>query len=223
MPVMLDVGTNNETLLNDPLYIGLERRRVRGEEYDKLVDEFITAANEVFPGVLIQLEDFANANAFRLLARYRNEVCLFDDDIQGTGAVGVAGVIGALRISGGQLAEQKLLFLGAGEAAIGVADVFAAALMEQGVDQDEARRQCWLFDSKGLVVAGRDSIDENKSPYAHEHVHTVDFLEAVEPDLEVRVHGRAGLHLERGARDICERQPIRSGIARERKVRSRPG
>ena len=112
MPVMLDVGTNNEALLNDPLYNGLERRRERGEAYDELVDEFITAATEVFPGILIQLEDFGNTNAFRFLAHYRDKVCLFDDDIQGTGAVAVAGIIAALRITGGNLEDQKILFLG---------------------------------------------------------------------------------------------------------------
>ncbi|NNF15610.1 MAG: oxaloacetate-decarboxylating malate dehydrogenase, partial [Gammaproteobacteria bacterium] len=132
LPVMLDVGTNNEKLLNDPLYNGLERRRVRGKAYDELFAEFIAAATDAFPGVMIQLEDFANINAFRLLDQYRNDVCLFDDDIQGTGAVAVAGIIAAMRITGGELAEQNLLFLGAGEAAIGIADVFVAALKAEG-------------------------------------------------------------------------------------------
>jgi len=195
MPVMLDVGTNNEQLLNDPLYIGLERRRARGEEYDELIEEFVQAATELFPGVLIQLEDFGNVNAFRLLARYRDRICLFNDDIQGTGAVALAGIIAALRMTGARLAEQKLLFLGAGEAGIGVADAFVAALAEAGMPAAQARKQCWFVDTKGLLVAGRDGIAAHKQPYAHEHAHLVDFLEAVRvlrPTAIVGLSGAAG-------------------------------
>ena len=151
LPVMLDVGTDNEKLLNDPLYNGTERKRARGEEYDELFDEFIQAAKEVFPGILIQIEDFGNTNAFRLLNKYRDDTCLFDDDIQGTGAVATAGLIASLRITGGRLEDQKLLFLGAGEAGIGIADVFIAALKEQGIPEVEARKRCWFVDSRGLL------------------------------------------------------------------------
>ena len=179
MPVMLDVGTNNEALLNDPLYNGLERKRVRGERYDELVDEFITAANEVFPGVLIQLEDFGNINAFRLLEQYRNQVCTFDDDIQGTGAVAVAGLIAALRITGGELEDQKILFLGAGEAGIGIADVFVSALGEKGIPADKARQQCWFVDTGGLLVSSRENLPGHKLPYAHDHEYVDNFLDAV--------------------------------------------
>jgi malate dehydrogenase (oxaloacetate-decarboxylating)(NADP+) len=192
MPVMLDVGTNNEKLLNDPLYNGLERRRLRGADYDALVDEFIDAANEVFPGVLIQLEDFGNTNAFRLLARYRDRVCLFDDDIQGTGAVALAGILAAMRLTGGNLGEQKLLFLGAGEAAIGVADSFVAALAEAGIPADEGRDHCWFFDSQGLLVAGRESMAEHKRPYAQEHPPIADLLEAVRTLKPTAILGLSG-------------------------------
>jgi malate dehydrogenase (oxaloacetate-decarboxylating)(NADP+) len=195
MPVMLDVGTNNETLLNDPVYNGLERRRLRGEQYDELVDEFIQAAKEVFPGVLIQLEDFGNCNAFRLLSKYRDQVCLFNDDIQGTGAVAVAGLIAALRITGGNLTEQKILFLGAGEAGIGIADVFVAALGELGVPAEKARQQCWFVDTRGLLVAGRDNLPEQKQPYAHEHAPLDSFLDAVtalEPTAILGLSGQPG-------------------------------
>jgi malate dehydrogenase (oxaloacetate-decarboxylating)(NADP+) len=192
MPVMLDVGTNNKSLLNDPLYNGLERRRVRGEDYDELVDEFITAAQEVFPGVLIQLEDFGNTNAFRLLEQYRHKACLFDDDIQGTGAVALSGILGALRITGTELAEQKLLFLGAGEAGIGIADVFVAALEEQGIDEEEARKQCWFVDSKGLLVASRDTLPEHKKPYAHEHPPLDGFVDAVKALQPTAILGLSG-------------------------------
>lgn len=195
MPVMLDVGTNNETLLNDPLYNGLERRRCRGEAYDALVEEFISAAKEVFPGVLIQLEDFGNANAFRLLAEYRDRCCLFNDDIQGTGAVALAGIMAATRITGAPLAEQKLLFLGAGEAGIGVADVFVEALAEEGIEAGEARERCWFFDSKGLVVTGRDDLVAHKRRYAHDHPSVESFPEAVrtlQPTAIIGLSGQAG-------------------------------
>ena len=192
MPVMLDVGTNNETLLNDPLYNGLERKRVRGEQYDELVDELISAANEVFPGVLIQLEDFGNTNAFRLLEKYRNQVCLFNDDIQGTGAVAMAGIIAALRITGGSLEDQKILFLGAGEAGIGIANVFVAALAERGVPADEARRHCWFVDTKGLLVSRRDNIPDHKKPYAHDHEHVSNLLDAVKAVRPTAILGLSG-------------------------------
>jgi malate dehydrogenase (oxaloacetate-decarboxylating)(NADP+) len=196
MPVMLDVGTNNEKLLNDPLYNGIERRRVRGEQYDELVDEFITAANDLFPGVLIQLEDFGNSNAFRLLARYRDRVCLFDDDIQGTGAVAVAGIIAALRITGSELSDQKILVLGAGEAGIGVADVFVAALANRGIPAAQARKHCWFVDSEGLLVADRGKVAEHKRPYAHDHQPIDDFVEAItalKPTAIIGLSGQAGM------------------------------
>jgi malate dehydrogenase (oxaloacetate-decarboxylating)(NADP+) len=192
LPVMLDVGTNNEKLLNDPLYNGIERRRARGEAYDELVEEFVSAARDAFPGVLIQFEDFGNANAFRLLAQYRDQVCLFNDDIQGTGAVAAAGVIAAMRITGGRLAEQKLLFLGAGEAGIGVADTFVAALGDEGVPSARARKQCWFVDSRGLLVAGREGITEHKRPYAHEHPYVDSFLEAVRTLQPTAIIGLSG-------------------------------
>jgi malate dehydrogenase (oxaloacetate-decarboxylating)(NADP+) len=192
MPVMLDVGTNNETLLNDPLYNGLERKRQRGKEYDELVEEFITAANEVFPGILIQLEDFGNTNAFRLLEQYRNQVCLFDDDIQGTGAVAVAGIIAALRITGGKLEDQKILFLGAGEAGIGIADVFVSALGELGIPLEEARKHCWFVDSTGLLVSSRENLPEHKIPYAHDGEFTDSFLEAVKLIKPTTILGLSG-------------------------------
>ena len=192
MPVMLDVGTDNEKLLNDPLYNGLERRRKRGEEYDELVDEFIEAANEVFPGVLIQFEDFGNRNAFRFLEQYRSQACVFNDDIQGTGAVALSGIIAAMRISGSRLQEQKILFLGAGEAGIGIADSFVAALAELGIAPEEGRKQCWFVDSKGLLVQGRDNMTAHKLPYAHPHNHIVDFLQAVKALKPTAILGLSG-------------------------------
>lgn len=192
LPVMLDVGTNNESLLNDPLYNGLEQRRTRGEQYDELLGEFIEAAREVFPGVLIQFEDFGNINAFRLLKKYRDKICCFNDDIQGTGAVALAGIIGALRISGGKLSEQRLLFLGAGEAGIGTADSFVAALAEEGIPVEQARKQCWFVDTQGLLVADRDNIALHKQRYAREQPHIDNFLEAVKTLKPTAILGLSG-------------------------------
>jgi malate dehydrogenase (oxaloacetate-decarboxylating)(NADP+) len=179
LPITLDMGTNNETLLNDPFYIGLRRKRVTGAEYDDLIEEFISAAHEVFPNVIIQFEDFANHNAFRLLQKYRDRICTFNDDIQGTAAVAVAGILSALRIKGTKLADEKLLFLGAGEAATGIADLIVAALVASGMKEDDARLRCWLVDSKGLVVKSREGLPPQKLPYAHDHAPVADFLTAV--------------------------------------------
>ncbi|MEZ4868213.1 MAG: NAD-dependent malic enzyme [Caldilineaceae bacterium] len=180
LPITLDVGTSNEELLHDPLYIGLRQPRLRGYDYDELFDEFMSAARALFPRAVIQLEDFATANAFRLLANYRDCACLFDDDIQGTGSVTLAGIYSALRISGQKLADQRFLFLGAGEAGVGIGNVVVAAMMAEGLSQAEARRRCWFFDSKGLVVQSRTDLADHKRPYAHDHPFTADFLAALE-------------------------------------------
>jgi malate dehydrogenase (oxaloacetate-decarboxylating)(NADP+) len=179
LPVMLDVGTNNEELLKDPYYVGLRRKRLTGTAYDDLVDEFVSAARKTFPGVLIQFEDFANHSAFRLLRKYRDRYCVFNDDIQGTAAVALAGLFSALRVTGGKLSEQTLLFLGAGEAATGIADLVVSAMMAEGRSATEARRRTWLVDSRGLVVKNRDGLSEHKLPYAHEHEPIGDFPVAI--------------------------------------------
>jgi malate dehydrogenase (oxaloacetate-decarboxylating)(NADP+) len=179
LPVVLDMGTNNEKLLADPLYIGLHEKRISGAAYDQLVEEFIAATQEVFPGVVVQFEDFANHNAFRLLEKYRDRICTFNDDIQGTAAVALAGVLSALRVTGGKLAQQKILFFGAGEAATGIADLTVAAMVSEGCPLADARRNCWLVDSKGLVVASRSGLAHHKLPYAHDHPPITDFPTAV--------------------------------------------
>ena len=179
LPVLLDVGTNNSELLDDPLYIGLHQPRVRGAAYDELVEEFVVAANEIFPGVVIQFEDFASHNAFRLLQKYRDRLPTFNDDIQGTAAVTLAGILSALRVTGGALGEQTLLFQGAGEAATGIADLTVEAMIAKGLSKADARRRCWLFDSKGLVTARRTDLAEHKRPYAHEHAGAATLLDAV--------------------------------------------
>ncbi len=192
MPVMFDVGTNNETLLNDPLYNGLEQHRERGEKFDSLLDEFIRAAEEVFPGVLIQFEDFGNTNAFRLLDKYRDQTCCFNDDIQGTGAVALAGIIAALRITGGKLSEQRLLFLGAGEAGIGTADSFVAALVEEGVPVEAARKNCCFFDTQGLLTSKREHIAHHKQRFARDLPEIDNFLDALRAFKPTAILGLSG-------------------------------
>jgi malate dehydrogenase (oxaloacetate-decarboxylating)(NADP+) len=179
LPVTLDVGCNNDALRNDVFYVGLRQRRVTGAVYDEFVDEFMTAAKEVFPGVVIQFEDFANHNAFRLLEKYRDSVSSFNDDIQGTAAVALAGIFSALRVTGGKLTDQKILFLGAGEAATGIADLVVTAMVAQGLTRQEALRTCWLVDSQGLVVKSRQKLATHKLTYAHEHAPVKDFLGAI--------------------------------------------
>jgi malate dehydrogenase (oxaloacetate-decarboxylating)(NADP+) len=192
LPVMLDVGTNNEALLNDPLYNGLEQRRERGEKFDALLDEFVEAAQEIFPDVLIQFEDFGNTNAFRLLEKYRDKVCCFNDDIQGTGAVALAGIISAMRITGEKLSDQRLLFLGAGEAGIGTADAFVAALVEEGVPVEKAREQCLFVDTQGLLTSNRTNIAHHKQRYARDLPPVEGFLEAVKTLKPTAILGLSG-------------------------------
>lgn len=180
LPVTIDVGTENAKLLNDPRYIGLSKHRARGEEYDGLIDEFVTAVQKRFPKALIQFEDFGNQNAFRLLEKYRHNQRTFNDDIQGTAGVTLAGVISALRITGQRLRDQTILFLGAGEAGIGIGHLIASAMMTEGLSAEEARQRCWFVDSKGLVVAGRDDLVEHKRPFAHDYAFVPDLQSAVD-------------------------------------------
>jgi malate dehydrogenase (oxaloacetate-decarboxylating)(NADP+) len=195
LPVMLDVGTNNQELLDDPMYLGIRRRRCAGEEYDRIVEEFVTSAVDRWPGVLIQFEDFANVNSFRLLERYRNRICTFNDDIQGTAAVTLAGLYSAVRITGGGIADQRVLFLGAGSAGVGIGDLIVSAMKEEGLTEEDARRRCWFVDSKGLVVKSRTDLRDHKLRFAHDVDPAPDFLtamRALRPTTIVGVSGRAG-------------------------------
>ena len=167
LPMYLDAGTNNETYLADPLYVGLRRHRPPTEDLYAFVDEFVAAVQEVFPNCCLHFEDWTGVDAIALLARYRNKVSCYNDDIQGTAGVTLAGMINALKITGGQLKDQRILFLGAGSAAIGLADLIVSALAQQGIAPDVARQQIRLFDTQGLVVAGRPGLAAHKLPYAH--------------------------------------------------------
>jgi malate dehydrogenase (oxaloacetate-decarboxylating)(NADP+) len=193
LPVTLDVGTNNEALLKDPLYIGLAERRLRGAAFDEMIEEFFVEVQKIFPKVCIQLEDFGNSNAFRLLHRYRDRACTFDDDIQGTAAVTLAGMYSALRITGNKLTDHKFLFLGAGEAGIGIGDLIVTGLTAEGMPEAEAKRRCWFVDSKGLVVKSRTDLVEHKLPYAHDHAPVSDFLQAIESLKPTAIVGVSGM------------------------------
>ena len=196
LPVTLDVGTENEDLLNDPLYIGLKQRRLRGAAYDDFIEEFIVAVEEVFPRTLVQFEDFGNANAFRLLEGYRQRICAFNDDIQGTAAVALAGLYSALRLKGGKLSEQTFLFVGAGEAGQGAAELTVAALVAEGLSVEEARQHVWFMDSKGLVVKSRRDLTGRKLLYAHDHEFSADLptvAETLKPTAIIGLSGKQGL------------------------------
>jgi malate dehydrogenase (oxaloacetate-decarboxylating)(NADP+) len=190
LPVTLDVGTNNEAFLDDPLYPGLRVRRIEGEEYDSFVDEFVQAVQEVFPRCCIQFEDFTNRTAMPLLARYREQVCCFNDDIQGTASVAVAGLFGANRILGKRLADHAYLFFGAGSAAVGIADLICQQMVREGLPPGEAHRRCWLVNSRGLVTSETTGLSEFQLPFAHPHPGVkglAEIVEAVRPSVLVGV------------------------------------
>jgi malate dehydrogenase (oxaloacetate-decarboxylating)(NADP+) len=180
LPIVLDVGTNNQVLLDDPLYLGLRQYRVRGDEYLAFVDEFVAAVQRLYPKCCIQWEDFANLNAVPILARYGDRTCTFNDDIQGTAGIALAGIFGALRLTGQKLAEQRFLFLGAGSAATGIAELISLAMVREGVELAAARRRNALFDINGLVVTARADLADFQKPFAQDHSPVATFVEAVE-------------------------------------------
>uniref|UniRef100_I3IU40 Malic enzyme n=1 Tax=Oreochromis niloticus TaxID=8128 RepID=I3IU40_ORENI len=207
LPVMLDVGTDNEALLKDPLYIGLRHKRVRGQAYDDLLDEFMKAVSDRYGmDCLIQFEDFANVNAFRLLSKYRNKYCTFNDDIQGTAAVAVAGLLAALRITKSKMSDHTIVFQGAGEAAMGIAELITMAMVKEGLSKEECMRKIWMVDSKGLIVKGRDHLTHEKERFSHEHPQMKkleDVVRELKPTAIIGVAAVAGAFSEQIIRDMA--------------------
>src|ERR1700736_1896865 len=179
LPVVLDVGTNNQVLLDDPLYLGLRQNRVRGEEYMAFVNEFVAAVQSLYPKCCIQWEDFANINAVPILACYREKICTYNDDIQGTAGIALAGIFAALRITGQKITEQRLLFLGGGSAGTGIAELIAQAMALEGMDTLEARHRNALFDINGLLVASRTDLADFQKPFAQDRAPVSSFVDAV--------------------------------------------
>ncbi|XP_068167738.1 NAD-dependent malic enzyme, mitochondrial [Antennarius striatus] len=199
LPVVIDVGTDNETLLADPLYMGLYQKRDRSQAYDDLIDEFMEAVVDKYgQDTLIQFEDFGNHNASRILRKYREKYCTFNDDIQGTAAVALAGLMAAQRVIGKPITAHRLLFLGAGEAAVGIANLIVMAMMEEGMNPDEARKRIWMYDKHGLLVKDRqEEMFPNQEPFVHDSPGNIgSFLDAVntiEPTAIIGVSGAGRL------------------------------
>ncbi|MGD8495910.1 MAG: NAD-dependent malic enzyme [Gemmatimonadales bacterium] len=217
LPVMLDAGTDNEDLLADPLYLGLRRHRLAGEEYVAFVDEFMDAVSTAFPNALVQFEDFVTHRAYELLERYRHDHRMFNDDIQGTAAVVLAGLMAAMRITGGRLREKRVLFVGAGSANTGVADLLVRALTQAGLPLDEARRCCWFVDDRGLITAARGDLAPHSRPYAHpagsvpgDPGDLVDVIHALRPAALIGATGAPGIFTRDvlGAMAEIEDRPI---------------
>ena len=180
MPMYLDAGTNNEQYLHDPLYLGIRETRPATADLYSFVDEFVDAVQEVFPKCCIHFEDWTGVDAVHLLERYRNKVCCYNDDVQGTAGITLAGMINAVKIKGTKLKDEKYLFLGAGSAGIGLANLLCSALVGQGMTLKEAQAQVYMFDVNGLLESTRTDLVDFQKPYAHPHAPTRDFVAAIE-------------------------------------------
>ncbi|RUO71687.1 NAD-dependent malic enzyme [Idiomarina ramblicola] len=208
LPVMLDVGTNNEKLLEDPMYMGARHKRIGQEEYDEFLDKFIKAVTKRWPGVMLQFEDFAQPNAMPLLRRYRDEVCCFNDDIQGTASVTVGTLLAACRQKGKKLSEQKVVFVGAGSAGCGIAEQVMIQMTAEGLTEEQAKKQIFMVDRFGLVMNTMDGLrdfqqalaqkvsDLNDWEYSGDYPSLLDVMHCAEPDILIGVSGQAGLFTE---------------------------
>ncbi|HZP05595.1 MAG TPA: NAD-dependent malic enzyme [Terracidiphilus sp.] len=169
LPILLDVGTDNETLLHEPIYIGWQHKRIRGQEYDDFVEAFVSAVERRWPHILLQWEDFAGVNAARLLERYRDRLCTFNDDIQGTAAVTTATLLAAVHATGVPLSQQTIAMFGAGSAGVGIVDMLVAAMQEEGLSEEQARKKIYAFNSRGLLVEGAEGIRPSQLPLVRKH------------------------------------------------------
>jgi malate dehydrogenase (oxaloacetate-decarboxylating)(NADP+) len=176
----LDAGTNNEQYLHDPLYLGMRKARPRADELFSFVDEFVAAVQEVFPKCCIHFEDWTGTDAVHLLQRYRDKYCVYNDDVQGTAGITLAGMINATKLKGTKLKDEKYLFLGAGSAGIGLADLLCSALVAQGMTLKDAQSRVYMFDINGLLESTRKDLVDFQKPYAHQHAPTRDFVAAIE-------------------------------------------
>ncbi|MDE5443232.1 oxaloacetate-decarboxylating malate dehydrogenase [Bradyrhizobium sp. CSA207] len=192
LPVVIDVGTNNQALIDDPLYLGLRQGRIRGDEYAAFIDEFVAAVQQLYPKCCLQWEDFANINAVPILERYRDEVCTFNDDIQGTAGVALAGILASLRITK-KITDQRFLFLGAGSAGTGIAELISQAMARAGMDIHEARHRNALFDVKGLLVTSRDDLADFQRPFAQDRQPISTFVEAIKALKPTGIIGVSGI------------------------------
>uniref|UniRef100_UPI004048751E NAD-dependent malic enzyme n=1 Tax=Orrella sp. TaxID=1921583 RepID=UPI004048751E len=190
LPIALDVGTNNEDLINDPLYLGLKQPRVRGKAYDAFIAEFVDAVQSLYPKCCLQWEDFANFNAVSILKTYKDKICTYNDDIQGTAGVALAGIYGSLRISGQKLTDQQFLFMGAGSAATGIAELISEAMVMEGLTIEEARGRNWLFDINGLVESTRKDLADFQKPFAHKHAPMKSFIDVIN---DIKPNGIVGV------------------------------
>ena len=180
LPMYLDAGTNNEQYLHDPLYLGMRKTRPSTEELYSFVDEFVEAVQEVFPKCCIHFEDWTGVDAVHLLRRYRDKYCVYNDDVQGTAGIVLAGMINAAKIKGKKLSDEKYLFLGAGSAGIGLADLLCAAMVQEGLTLKQAQSKVYMFDINGLLEDTRKDLVDFQKPYAHQHAPTRDFVAAIE-------------------------------------------
>src|SRR5271157_5832987 len=222
LPVLLDVGTDNEDRLKSPLYIGWTHHRVRGEEYDAFVDVFVNSVKKRWPHVLLQWEDFAGSNAARLLARYKNQLCTFNDDIQGTAAVATATLLSAINVTGIPLEQQKIVVLGFGTAGIGITNLLAQLMQEKGVPEQEARARFYALDLHGLVTENGKDVRPEQLPYArkeqevqgwrqpNQEITLLDVIRHAQPTALIGVSGQAGAFTEEAVREMAThtRRPI---------------
>ncbi|AGX02944.1 MULTISPECIES: NAD-dependent malic enzyme [Bacillus] len=217
LPVVLDVGTNNEDLINDPLYIGNKFPRVRGERYEQFVDQFVVTARKFFPNVLLHWEDLGNVNARNIMEKYGNEILTFNDDIQGTGAVTLAAVMSALKVTGGSLKDQRILVFGPGAAGIGNADQMAETMILEGLDREEAYDRFWAFDYRGLLTEETPDVLKFQKPYVRsaeevkdwerDGADTIPLLEVVKrvkPTILIGTSGQAGAFTEEIVREMAK-------------------